>query len=195
MSDTPSIHWQTVYQQLQKSQRQLETAITPEPADIDLTLAQRAEALAQREDRRAKDETLRHLLLIRVGDHTAGIEVQWIQEVIGLAQDYAPIPDAHDLLLGVINIHNQIVNLVNPWPLLNEATPSTAPTFPHAVLLRHAHLRLALGCSEVINLVEVKASDWHSDRLFLSPTDNTPTVLLDIHALLADWEKQSLLPS
>lgn len=195
MSDTPSIHWQTVYHQLKESERQLEAVITPQQGDIERTLAQRAEALTQRGERQLKDESLRHLLLIRVGDHTAGIEVPWIQEVIGLVQDYTPVPDAHDLLLGVINVHNQIVNLVNPWPLLNETAPTAVPTFPHAVLLRHAHLRIAIGCSEVINLVELKTADWQSDRLFLSPPDHTPSVLLDIHALLADWEKLSLLPS
>lgn len=195
MSDTPSIRWQTVYKQLEESGRQLDAVFAPDPELINRTLARRAESLSQRTERQVKDETLRHLLLVRVGDYTAGIEVQWIQEVMGLSQEYAPVPDAHELLLGVINVHNQIVNLVNPWALMNETAPATASTFPHAVLLRHAHLRIAIGCSEVINLVELPPSAWQSDRLFLYQADESPAVLLDIHALLATWEKQSSSPS
>ena len=191
MNAARNIDWTAVHQQLGDSIRLLEGSFAPEPEQVERILAERADALLRRH---AKGEAAhvgqRSLLLLEVGSHVAGIEVQWVREVVNLAHGQVSVPDADPLVLGVVNVHNQIVNLVNPWPLLNEASP-TAASFPRAVLLRHPHLAVAIGCSQVLDLVSLPESAWRDDRLFVYRAESRTGVLLDIQNLLSRWEKES----
>ncbi|MGV3662385.1 MAG: chemotaxis protein CheW [Prosthecobacter sp.] len=199
MSEKHEIDWPAVHRQLEHGTQLLETAFTPPPEQVRRVLAERAEALARRQNRTtaaaeaATAQTARRsVLLVEVGSHIAGIEIHWVREVLHLPQGHAPVPDAHALLLGVVNVHSQIVNLVSPWPLLNEAAPSAAGTpaaFPQAVLLRHPHLNVAIGCTAVRSLVELPPEAWQDERLFLPGDDQRPAVLMDVAALLGPWEK------
>jgi hypothetical protein len=83
------------------------------------------------------------------------------------------------------------VNLINPGPLLNEELPAGSGAFSQAVMLRHPQLRVAIGCSQVVDLVDLAEDAWQSERLFFFHPDRSPGVLLDIHALLQRWEKQA----
>ncbi len=195
MSEKQAIHWPAVHQRLEHGVQLMQAAFTPPPEVVDLILTERAEALARRQDRTI-DTTAqgarRSVLLVEVGSHIAGIEIPWVREVLNLGQGHAPVPDAHDLLLGVVNVHSQIVNLISPWPLLNESAPSAGEVaFPHAVLLRHAHLSVAIGCTAVLNIAELPPEAWQDERLFLHGSEQRPAVLIDVAALLGAWEKDS----
>ncbi|SKA81714.1 Chemotaxis signal transduction protein [Prosthecobacter debontii] len=190
MTETRDIDWHAVHEQLDASSRLLESSFQPPPEAVERILAERAEQLAHRRNLTpSAPATSRTLLLIEVGSYTAGIEIKWIQEVVNLERQPAPIPDAHELLLGVINIHNQMAALINPWLLMNEK-PTTQYTFPQAVFLRHPHLNLAVGCTQALNLVELTEDAWQSDRLFLYGSERRPGVLLDIHHLVTSLENQ-----
>lgn len=191
MSEIQKIDWQAVHQRLDDSTRLLENAFEPPTDVVERTLAIRAEQLARRQTASTQTAALRTVLLLEVGDHVAGIEIQWLQEVVNLTRSYTPVPDAHELLLGVVNIHNHLVNLVNPWPLLNEASAADSGELSQAVLLRHPHLRVAIGCTRVMDLVELSDEAWQSDRLFFFSPDKGPGVLLDMESLLLSWEKQA----
>lgn len=195
MSEASNIDWSAVRRKLEESQHSLESALTRSPAEADGILARRAEILARRPAPAAQATSLRTLLLVEVGTKVAGLEVSWVQEVVNLAEAHSPIPEAYPSLLGVINVHNQIVNLISPWPLLNETAPgSTAAAFPKAVLLRHPHLAVAIACTQVLHLVELPDSAWQSDRHFFHRSDQPPGVLLDVAGLLASLEKQEQKP-
>jgi len=191
MSDPRKIDWQAVHQPLDESSLLLKSAFEPTPEVVARTLADRADLLARREKLTASQSALRTVLLLEAGGHMAGIEIKWIQEVVNLTQSYTPVPDAHELLLGVVNVHNQLVNLVNPEPLLNEGSAAVASEFSQAVLLRHPQLKVAIGCTQVLDLVELPEEAWQSDRLFFFSPEQCPVVLLDIRALLQSWEKQA----
>lgn len=191
MSEKQDIDWQAVHQQLATGGQLLETAFEPSPETVDKILAQRAEQLAQRQHAtKVAQSSHRTVLLLEVGTYTAGIEIQWIQEVVNLERKHAPVPDAHELLLGVINVHNQLACLVNPWLLMNEKSHEPQLTFPQAVFLRHANLRVAIGCTRTLNLVELAEESWQSDRLFLYGEERKPGVLLDIRHLMKSLENQ-----
>lgn len=189
MTDPRSIHWPAVHQKLAVSQQMLEQAFSPSPETVEHTLAARAEALAARRSGSVSTGEERHLLLLEVGDHLAGIELHWLQEVLPLPHSPVPVPEAHELLLGVFNAHNHFINLVNPWPLLHQQPPGGAVVFPQAILLRHPRLRVAIGCTRVLDLLPLPEAGWQSERHFLSPLDGTPGVLLDAGALLDTWAR------
>lgn len=187
MTDSRSIHWPAVHQKLAVSQQRLEQAFVPSVETVEHILVARAEALAARHSGSGSTEETRHLLMLEVGDHLAGIELHWLQEVLPLLHPPVPVPEAHEHLLGVINAHNHFINLVNPWPLLHQQPPGGAVVFPQAILLRHPRLRVAIGCTRVLDLLPLPAAAWQSERHFLSPLDGTPGVLLDVGALLDAW--------
>lgn len=191
MSEKQKIDWQAVHRTLDESSHLLKTAFEPTPEVVDRTLAARAEHLARRQAITALQTTGRTVLLLAVGESVAGIEIHWIQEVVNLGQSPTPVPDAHELLLGVVNVHNQLVTLVNPQPLLNEAAAAVSGEISQAVLLRHPQLKVAIGCTQVLDLVEVQDEAWQSDRLFFFNAEQTPGVLLDVRSLLQSWEKQA----
>ncbi len=192
MSEEHDIDWPAVHRRLEHGTQLLETVFSPPPEQVTHILAERAGVLARRQDRAkaapAAPSGHRSVLLVEVGSHVAGIETQWVREVLNLPHGHAPVPDAHELLLGVVNVHSQIVNLLSPWPLLNEAAPA-AMAFPHAVLLRHAHLSVAIGCTAVLSLEELPSEAWRDERLFLHGSEQLPAVLIDVAALLGPWEK------
>lgn len=189
MTESRSIHWPAVHQKLAASQLLLEQAFAPLPETVEKALAARAASLALRRSHTdsAHGAGERHVLLLEVGDHLAGIELHWLQEVLTLQYPPVPVPEAHELLLGVFNAHNQFINLVNPWPLLHQQPPGAAATFPQAVLLRHPRLRVAVGCTRVLDLLPLPETAWQSERHFLSPVNGAPGVLLDAGALLETW--------
>ena len=192
MSEKQKIDWQAVHRKLDESSHLLKTAFEPTPEEVDRTLAARAEQLARRQATAGGQTTGRTVLLLAVGENVAGIEIHWIQEVVNLGQSPTLVPDAHELLLGVVNVHNQLVTLVNPEPLLNEsAAAATAGEISQAVLLRHPQLKVAIGCAQVLDLVELPDAAWQSDRLFFFNAEQTPGVLLDVRSLLQSWEKQA----
>lgn len=191
MRDKSDIDGPAVHQQLTADNQLLDTSFEPSPATVDHILAERAEQLAKRQHAHSREEnSQRTLLLLEVGSFTAGVEIQWIQEVIHLERKHAPIPDGHALLLGVINVHNQLASLINPWLLMNEQPTGTNVTFPQAVFLRHAHLRVAIGCTQTLDLVTLSEEAWQSDRLFLYSAERRPGVLLDIRHLMKSLENQ-----
>jgi chemotaxis signal transduction protein len=191
MSKNQKTDWQAVRRKLDENAHLLQSAFDPSREVIDDILAARAQHLARRQGQGAEYTARRTVLLIEVGGSTAGIEIQWIQEVVNLAQNFTPVPDADEVLLGVVNVHNQLVNLINPGPLLNEELPAGSGAFSQAVMLRHPQLRVAIGCSQVVDLVDLAEDAWQSERLFFFHPDRSPGVLLDIHALLQRWEKQA----
>lgn len=190
MKPPRTIDWSAVHEKLEHGSHLLESAFAPEPAQVERVLAERAEALLHRDDKPSAATARRSVLLLEIGSHVAGIEVHWVREVLNLPQGHVPVPDAHELLVGVVNVHSQIVNLVNPWPLLNEAAPA-APHFPHAVLLRHGHLAVAIGCTQVLDLAHLPEDAWRDERLFVFGAAERTAVLLDIRALLSPWEKEA----
>lgn len=196
MSEKHAIDWPAVHQRLEHGTQLLKEAFNPPPEQVQRILTERAEVMARRLDRTtaaaSAQSARRKVLLVEVGSHIAGIEIHWVREVLNLPRGHAPVPDAHDLLLGVVNVHSQIVNLVSPWPLLNESMPpASAVAFPHAVLLRHAHLSVAIGCTAVLSMVDLPPEAWQDERLFLHGSEQRPAVLIDVAALLGPWEKES----
>lgn len=197
MSEKHPIDWPAVHRRLDRGAELLLGAFTPPPEQVKRILSERADALAGRQDGTSTTTvqgTRRSVLLVEVGSHIAGIEVHWVREVLNLSRGHAPVPDAADLLLGVVNVHSQIVNLVTPWPLINEPAPAAADAsaaFPHAVLLRHPHLSVAIGCTAVRSLVELPPEAWQDERLFIHGSEQRPAVLIDVAALLGPWERES----
>ncbi len=194
MTDLAAIDWPAVHQKLEHGTQLLEEAFHPPQERVSHMLAQRAEVLASRPQAAAAlAQARRTLLLLEIGSHVAGVEVHWVREVVSLTRGHAPVPDADERLLGVINVHNHIVNLVNPWPLLNEPVPAStgSSNFGMAVLLRHSQLSVAIACSQVLTLVDLPEQAWQGDNIFLFGADQRPGVLLDVPALLLPWEQQA----
>lgn len=189
MSDSRHIDWPSVHQRVQAAGELLNEAFNPSEEAVLRILAKRAQKAAMPADDPGAKSHERTLLLVRTGGYVGGISMGWVREVVPLAHGYARVPEADARLLGVINVHNQLVNLISPWPLINETPPAEHPaSFPYAVLLRHPQLKLAVGCDRAFRLASVPEDAWQSERLFIHETGKAPGVLMDIPGLVKAWE-------
>jgi chemotaxis signal transduction protein len=156
---------------------------------IERVLTERAQALAGRGLRGPEEISGRGLLLFRVGRGLAGVELSSVREIFRI-HGYAPVPDAHEWLAGVVSAHNEFLSLIDTRRLLKlpGSSDPDAP-FTHALHLRHDRLRIALGCGEVLRLENIAANQWQEDRLFLSRGE--VGALIDVDALLSSWEQEA----
>jgi chemotaxis signal transduction protein len=116
---------------------------------IEDILAERADRLAHRHKQVAPRTRHRDVLILKVGNHLAGIDVAFVQEIIKV-ENFVPVPDASESLLGILNIHNNFVSLLDPRSHL-EITRAAEP-YPWALILRHESLHVALACDEVLRI-------------------------------------------
>ena len=96
-----------------------------------------------------------------------GISVGEVHEIL-LAQTLTPVPLAHPLVAGLINLRGQIVSAVDLRRVLHlPPRDSNAPP-PLNVIVRREHELISLLVDQVGDVLEIES------RLFISPPDTTP---------------------
>lgn len=187
MKSSPDIDWRAVHATLRENERRLAEAFAPAEEGVELALKQRAAALASRRPLESARLSSRTILVLRAGGHVAGVELRAVKEVLRTS-GHATVPDAHASILGVINVHNELTCLLDPYVLLHETAPAEDAPFTHAVLLAHPHLRIAIACHEVMRLEEIPDAHEQPSNVFRSE-GRTGTVL-DLESLLATWDAE-----
>jgi len=151
---------------------------------IEDILAERADRLAHRHKQVATHVRHRDVLILKVAGHIAGIDVAFVQEIVKV-ENFAPVPDASESLLGILNIHNSFVSLLDPCSYL-EITKAAEP-YPWALILRHESLRVAVACDEVLRLESLAIDVFDEQGAFRY--HDTIGSMLDIHRLLLPLEQ------
>jgi purine-binding chemotaxis protein CheW len=83
---------------------------------------------------RASLEQAFAMLLIRLGDRQFGLPLESVERIMPMAHVLS-LPDSSDGLLGMLNIHGQVLPVVDPHPRLGLPTPTMAAA-QRLVLLR-----------------------------------------------------------
>ncbi len=159
------------------------------PEQVEEILTERAARLANRKSVRAETVLHREILLIKIGEHLAGIDVAFTKEILRV-ENLAPVPDASVHLLGVLNIQNELVCLLEAASFLG--LDQTKPSYPWAILLRHGSLKVALACDEVLRLEKLPIEAFDEQGIFRHG-ENLGT-LLNISAFLTPLEPPANTP-
>ena len=184
MSALNQINWEDVKLQLATSQKRLEEVFAPKDNSVKRLLADRAAKYANREKQSNVSSPYLSILILKVGNHLLGLESSDVWEVARFSAS-AAVPEAFDSLLGVINVHNDLYCLLNPYYYLNETT-SEPPAFTQAVVLRHLHLKIAIGCDELLGLESIPQTSLQDNRVF--KLGSQFGILLDVKAILNPLE-------
>jgi len=120
-------------------------------------LQQRAARLAARlpQENTARGEDV---LIFEIQGELAGLRAADCREVVKVER-LAPVPDAMEGLLGLLNVQNELVCLVDVRPLVWPAMDVATGDFSSAIVLRHPSLRIAIACDSVQNVQEIRADD------------------------------------
>jgi len=153
------------------------------PQRVEEILTERAARLANRKSLRAEAVRQREILLIKIGDHLAGIDVAFTKEILRI-ENLVPVPEASPHLLGVLNVQNDLVCLVEAASFLD--LPPHQPAYPWAVLLRHGSLHIALVCDEVLRLEKLPIEAFDEQGIFRH--GESLGTLLNISAFLSPLE-------
>lgn len=151
---------------------------------IEDILAKRADRLAHRQKQAAIRVRHRDVLILKVAGHLTGIDVAFVQEIVKV-ENFAPVPEASESLLGILNVHNSFVSLLDPCSHL-EITRAAEP-YSWALILRHESLQVALACDEVLRLESLAIDVFDEQGAFRY--HDTIGSILDIPRLLLPLER------
>lgn len=184
------VDWAEIRRKLARAAQRDGEALTPEQADA--ILAARARALAAavitEPDRSARIDAL----VVRIASERYALATSHVSRMVGAA-DLAAVPGAPRILLGVMNLHGDVLPVFDPRPLLGLGE-TTAAARPQVAVLggERAELGLVVDAAEQVEALRV-------DQLHAPPESLTPArrelvrgvwqdgvILLDIVRLLAD---------
>ncbi len=92
------------------------------------------------------------VLLVRLAERQYGLPLASVERVLPMAQ-VAQMPDTGDGLLGMLNLHGQVLPVVNPHPRLGLPTPRIAAD--HRLVLVRATAPFLLWVDSVDEVVSV----------------------------------------
>ena len=116
----------------------------------------------ERQAEQLKAETavpMEDILLIRMGERPFLIRAHDVTEIVRPLA-LTPVPMAPDHLLGLANIHGQIVCIIDPCVVLHLASdrhPLSAHT--RFLILRHPRMHVGIWVEEVASIYRLVASD------------------------------------
>jgi purine-binding chemotaxis protein CheW len=90
------------------------------------------------------------LLLVRLGDRQYGLPLGSVERVLPMAH-VPSLPDVGQGLMGMLNLHGQVLPVVDPRARLGLPTPAVAPE--HRLVLLGATSRFLLWVDEVDEVV------------------------------------------
>jgi purine-binding chemotaxis protein CheW len=100
-------------------------------------------------DAPAKDtETV---LLIRLGERQYGLPIAAVERVLPMAY-VVPLPAANEGFLGMLNLHGQVLPVLDPRPLLG--LPNLAPAAEHRLVLLSSTTRFLVWVDNVEEVVD-----------------------------------------
>ena len=113
------------------------------------------------------------LLLVKIGDRQYGLPLTCVQRVLPMALVLG-LPDAGDGLLGMLNLHGQVLPVIDPHPRLG--LPSPRLTADQRLVLLEAGTPFLLWVNEVDEVVTA-AADALSDVPGQQPSPLIPRVV------------------
>ena len=102
---------------------------------------------------------MQELLMIRMGSQPFLIRLHDVMEIVRPVE-LTPVPMAPDHLLGLANVHGQIVCIIDPCAVLRLETGRQAMSArTRFVVLRHPHMHVGVWADEVASISRIPASE------------------------------------
>lgn len=99
------------------------------------------------------------ILLIRMGEQPFLIRAHDVSEIVR-PMELTPVPMAPDHLLGLANIHGQIVCIIDPCAVLHLASDRHPPSVhTRFLILRHPRMHVGIWVEEVASIFRIAASE------------------------------------
>jgi chemotaxis signal transduction protein len=130
------------------------------------------------------------LLLVKLGERQYGLPLACVQRVLPMASVLG-VPNAGDGLLGMLNLHGQVLPVVDPHPRFG--LPSPRLTADHRLVLLKANAPFLLWVDEVDEVVTA-AADALSDVPGQQASPLVPHVLRLGDSIVAVLAPEALEP-
>ena len=98
----------------------------------------------------APEKRTETVLLVRLGERQYGLPIASVERVLPMAY-VSPLPDVGEGLLGMLNLHGQVLPVLDPRPLLGLPTP--APAAEHRLVLLSSTTRFLMWVDMVEEVV------------------------------------------
>ena len=184
MSQSNKIDWESVYEQLHRSEQQLAEVLSPNPDRVRRIQAERAARLASRR-KAAEIETTIPMLIVEVAGERIAIKVTSVSEVMPLiGLTHVPGTDASSL--GVINLRGELYNVMDTRAFLRSQRAQGETAW--GVALRHPALRVMLGVDAVLRIENVPSSALDAAEDNVLRVQDEIAILLDTPGILERLE-------
>jgi len=165
-------------------------ALTPE--QVEAVLAQRARALAAAAEPVVDRSAGLDMVVLRIADERYAVAATCVCRAVGAA-DIAPVPGAPPILLGVMNLHGEVLPVFDPRRLLGLAAHPVGET-AKVVVLGSDGPELGLVVDAADQVVRLAADQLHTAPDSLAPerrelllgVTQDGVIVLDGPKLLAD---------
>jgi len=126
------------------------------------------------------NQTFVEVMQVRLGDEVVLIPVPDVAEIVH-TQTLTPVPMAPDHLLGLCNIHGQIVCVIDPCRVMSlpPCTQATEPQLARFIVLHHPKMHLAIYAEEILSLIQINEDEFQqftreTDGFFYAKHDQLP---------------------
>ena len=99
----------------------------------------------------APEKQTETVLLVRLGERQYGLPIGAVERVLPMAY-VSPLPDVGEGFLGMLNLHGQVLPVLNPRPLLG--LPNPAPAAEHRLVLLSSTTRFLVWVDTVEEVVD-----------------------------------------
>jgi purine-binding chemotaxis protein CheW len=133
------------------------------------------------------NSTLTDLLLVRVGPQTLGVPALAVEQIIRMAA-VTPLFHAPGTTVGVLNVHGDLLLVVDPRPRLGLETPPLHPDQRLILVGNEPRYLLWVDATDVLNSSECRPLDAASREkspwvASIAMIDGQPLPILDLDAL------------
>ncbi len=120
------------------------------------------------------------VMQVRLGDEVILIPVPDVAEIVH-TQTLTPVPMAPDHLLGLCNIHGQIICVIDPCRVMSLSSSKHArqPQLARFIVLHHPKMHLAIYAEEILSLLQINEDEFQkftreTDGFFYAQHDKLP---------------------
>lgn len=187
-----AIDWSTIHRRLDAARTALTGGMIPTPEAQHTLLRSRAQALARQPPGAATSGDTLDVVQFYLASETYGVEVSHVREVAPL-QTFTPLPCTPPFVLGIINLHGQLLSVIDLKPLF--ALPARGLTDRQTVIvLQAARTAVGLLADVILGVRSIPLESLQTSpptltgrrAAYLKGVTHEALVLLDTAKLLAD---------
>jgi purine-binding chemotaxis protein CheW len=157
---SPDNRWETILSRLETSRAVLEKGFQPSVKEKAETLAARARALAEEEDKTDEADAGVEILEFQLSDERYALELRHINEVCPL-EDLTPIPGTPPFVLGIINVRGEILSIIDLKKFFE--LPETGITdLNRVIIVQSSEMEFGILADEILGVRSIALKETQS---------------------------------